>query len=91
MIFSFQVKKVIKLINVKSFLNYLIINFFLHLWRKLLNIFNNNKIILALKNPMQYLSQLFKNLFPKLIFGNISTKIGKIISFQQSRNSCGYD
>ena len=41
---------------------------------------------------MQYLSQLFKNPFPKLIFSNISTKeIGKIMNFQQSRNSYGYD
>jgi len=48
MIFSCQVMKVIKLINVKSILNYLIIPFFLTVTEKITHIFNDNKIILTL-------------------------------------------
>ena len=69
-------------------------NYFLTIAEKMAyNICNNNKIDTNnFKNPIHYLTQIFKNYFPKITFNYTSTKeIEKIINSLQSKNSHGYD
>jgi len=68
-------------------------NYFLTNAEQITHIFNSNKINCNNnKNPVHYLSWLFKNPFPEIKFSNASTKeIEKIISSLQSKNRacCG--
>jgi hypothetical protein len=69
-------------------------NYFLMIAEKITyNICNNTKIDTNnIKNPIHYLTQIFKNSFPKIKFNYTSAKeTEKMINSLPSKNSHGYD
>jgi hypothetical protein len=93
MIDSLWIKMMMKIIIVKSILNYSITIFYRLLKKISCHTLNNIKFDCKdNKNPMHYLSQIFRNSFPNIKLSNTTTKATEnIINSLQLKTSHGYE